>query len=392
MAKQERIKTKYPGVFLVESVSPATGKPDQIIYIRYKVDGKLIEEKVGRTSVNAMSAAKANQLRSDRMAGKADPNTVRRAKEQAAKDAEAGRWTIAKLWNAYSAAKTLSVKRSQTDHSRFEKYLAKPFGNKEPHEIDAFSVHQLTKRLKDSGFSPATVWGVLELLRRIVNFGVKNGDCSPLGFKIDMPKVDNEKTEFMTPDQARAYFQALDEEVDQDAAAYFRIMLLTGIRKGALLALKWEDVDLEKGFLTLQGAVAKNGKTRTIPLSPGALTVLKGIARTDSPYVWPGRGGGPREAFRHMARRLRDKAGLPKSFRPCHGLRHHFASWLASSGQVDLYTLQNLLTHGSAAMTVRYAHLADDALKRAALVADSIMEAGQGGAVAINELTANGKE
>lgn len=385
MAKQERIKTKYPGVFLVNSVSPATGKPDQIIYIRYKLGGKLIEEKVGRTSVNAMTPAKANQLRSERMAGKADSNEVRRAKEQAAKEAEAGRWTITKLWHAYSAAKTLSAKRAQTDQCRFEKYLAKPFGGKEPSEIDLWSVRRLVKRLNDSKLSPATVWGVLELLRRIVNFGVKNGDCAALGFKIDMPKLDNEKTEFMTPEQASAYFQALDEEVDQDAAAYFRIMLLTGIRKGALLALKWEDVDFEKGFLTLQGAVAKNGKTRTIPLSPGALSVLAGVTRTDSPYVWPGRGGGPREAFRHMARRLRDKAGLPKSFRPCHGLRHHFASWLASSGQVDLYTLQNLLTHKSATMTARYAHLADEALKRAAAVADSIIGAGQGGAVAVNE-------
>ena len=50
---------------------------------------------------------------------------------------------------------------------------------------------------------------------------------------------------------------------------------------------------------------------------------------------------------------------------PLHGLRHVFASTLASSGKVDMYTLQKLLTHKSPIMTQRYAHLRDDALKRA---------------------------
>jgi integrase len=169
----------------------------------------------------------------------------------------------------------------------------------------------------------------------------------------------------------------LDEEADQDAAAYFRFMLLTGIRKSALLALQWDDVDLDRAFLVLRGRAAKSGKTQSIPLSPGAVEVLKSIYRTQSPYVWPGRDGGQRADFQRLGRRLRDKAGLPKNFRPCHGLRHCFASWLASSGQVDLYTLQRLLTHGSSAMTARYAHLADDALKRAVAVADGMLDAGK---------------
>jgi integrase len=55
-------------------------------------------------------------------------------------------------------------------------------------------------------------------------------------------------------------------------------------------------------------------------------------------------------------------------------LRHTFASWLASSGEVDLYTPQKLLTHGSAQMTQRYAHLADEAPQRAAAVAGDIFQ------------------
>jgi integrase len=47
---------------------------------------------------------------------------------------------------------------------------------------------------------------------------------------------------------------------------------------------------------------------------------------------------------------------------------------LASSGQVDMYTLQKLLTHKSPQMTQRYAHLRDDALKRASELAGDIIK------------------
>ena len=65
---------------------------------------------------------------------------------------------------------------------------------------------------------------------------------------------------------------------------------------------------------------------------------------------------------------------MPDGFRPIHGLRHVYASMLASSGQVDMYTLQKLLTHKSPVMTQRYAHLRDDVLKRASEVASNIIQ------------------
>ena len=71
--------------------------------------------------------------------------------------------------------------------------------------------------------------------------------------------------------------------------------------------------------------------------------------------------------------RIRKAAGLPVGFRPLHGLRHTFASMLASSGDVDLYTLQKLLTHKTGAMTQRYAHLRDDTLRRASDLAGDLV-------------------
>jgi len=85
--------------------------------------------------------------------------------------------------------------------------------------------------------------------------------------------------------------------------------------------------------------------------------------------------GKQRRTIQHPLRRIRERAGLPKDFRPMHGLRHVFASMLASSGQVDMYTLQKLLTHKSPIMTQRYAHLRDEALKRASSVAGDLLSA-----------------
>lgn len=76
---------------------------------------------------------------------------------------------------------------------------------------------------------------------------------------------------------------------------------------------------------------------------------------------------------RRFTKRIKKEAKLPDDFRPMHGLRHVYASMMASSGQVDLYTLQKMLTHKDPRMTQRYAHLRDEALKRASGVADEII-------------------
>jgi integrase len=78
--------------------------------------------------------------------------------------------------------------------------------------------------------------------------------------------------------------------------------------------------------------------------------------------------------MRQSIARIKNNAELPDGFRPLHGLRHVYASMLASSGKVEMYTLQKLLTHKSPIMTQRYAHLRDETLKRASEVAGDIVK------------------
>ena len=67
-----------------------------------------------------------------------------------------------------------------------------------------------------------------------------------------------------------------------------------------------------------------------------------------------------------------EKAGLPKDFR-AHDLRHTFASVLASSGEIDIFTLQKLLGHKTTQMTNRYTHLMDRSLHRGTEVIDRVL-------------------
>jgi len=388
MAEDKREKSKkYPGVYWRKN----SENGEKTYYIRYRLGGrgsKEIEEPVGKSS-SAMTEAKASQARAARMTRQSLPNTERRTLERAAQEAMVGRWTVQKIWDEYDDAhKDRACAKSDASYAN---RLLPELGEKTPSEIVTLDLERLRRNLAKTKsprtrktLSAQTQKHVLALLKRMLRWAADMGHVDPpVHLKFRMPTVDNEKTEFMTEDQLAAYLKALDEESDQNRAAFFRIALLTGIRRTALLNVMWSDVDLENGFLTLRGATAKNEKTQTIPLSPGAVEVLKGIARTSSPFIWPNQHGGAREDMRRMGRRLRDKAGLPADFRPVHGLRHHFASHLASSG-ASLYEVGTLLTHGDLSVTKRYAHLSDQALRRAASLADDIMKVKKKATVSIN--------
>lgn len=374
MSTNKRIRAEYPGVYYRVSQRIGRAGEERVYYIVFKKDGKTIEEKVGRQYADNMTSAKASGIRADRIEGRRESRKELREKKLAIKRAEDKKMTIAKLWQYYQEGNS-NRKSFRTDLSNYERHLQSRFSLKEPSAITTLDIDSLRNVLLKEGKAPQTVKHIIGLLRRIIRFGVKKGLCSmpdPSKQHFEMPKVDNLQTESMNATQLSKYLQALDQEPDQDATAFLRLALFAGLRKGALLALCWDDIDFERGFITLRGEVAKKGKTDKVPLSQSAREVLLSITRTGSDYVFPGKDGGQRKDYKRIAQRVRDNAGLPKTFRPIHGLRHTYASLLASSGKVDLYTLQKLLTHESPQMTQRYAHLADEALLRAARVTDGI--------------------
>ncbi len=366
MPKQERIKTKYPGVYYIVKGN------EKVFYIYYRSNGRQIEEKAGRQFADDMTAAKAAGIRADRSKGKEPSNSARREKIKAAKLAEAGKMTLERLWGEYEANKADS-KAINTDRGRFQKYLLPDFGNKEPHNIIRLDVDRLRVKLLKT-LKPQTVKHVLGLLKRIVHFGVARQLCQNLNFELEPVKVDNQKTEDLNPEQLKNLLKAIDNSTDIEAANIMRLALYTGMRRGEMFKLKWDDIDFQRGFIAIKNP--KGGVSQKIPLNEQARQVLENHPKTEGKEnVFLRPDGEPFTDIRRRVNPIKQAAGIPDDFRALHGLRHTYASMLASSGQVDLYTIQKLLTHKSPIMTQRYALLRDESLRNASTLAGQIIDA-----------------
>ncbi len=145
------------------------------------------------------------------------------------------------------------------------------------------------------------------------------------------------------------------------------LALNTGCRRGELFGLRWGDVDLVHGNLTVRGEGAKSGRTRHVPLNAEAVDALKAW-QPEQPeadgLVFPGDDGAKLTTLK-TAWLAVAKAAKLADFR-FHDLRHSFASHLVQRG-VSLAVVRELLGHSDFALTLRYAHLA--AADKAAAVA-----------------------
>ena len=210
------------------------------------------------------------------------------------------------------------------------------------------------------------------LLTWIINFGKKKNLCKGISFHIQKPTVRNEKTEDLSDEQLRTLIKKIDESTNIQIKNFMRLVLFTGMRRGEVLKLQWKDVNFDRGFINIRDP--KGGPDQKIPLNDAARNILESHPRENSLYVFPGRNGGQRVSVQAGVNKIKKLAGLPKDFRPLHGIRHLYASMLASSGKVDLYTLQRLLTHKDSRSTQRYAHLRDETLQRASGLAVDIVK------------------
>lgn len=137
------------------------------------------------------------------------------------------------------------------------------------------------------------------------------------------------------------------------------LTLNTGLRRGEIFNLRWPDINFQTKTLTVQGATAKSGETRHIPLNSESIDVLKKwlSQSVGTEWVFPGKEQEQLNTIKTAWRGLISKAKT-KDFR-FHDLRHSFASKLVMRG-IPLNTVRDLLGHSDLKTTLRYAHLAPD--------------------------------
>ena len=172
---------------------------------------------------------------------------------------------------------------------------------------------------------------------------------------------------FLSDEEYRRLGEVLREveregSVRPSAIAAIRLLMLTGCRKGEILTLRWEYVDLDRGELRLPDS--KSG-AKIVHLGEPAIAELRGLAREDgNPWaITSPRPGEPLSDVHDQWHRIRCRAGI-KDVR-LHDLRHSYASGGLLVGE-GLTMIGKLLGHNKVETTARYAHLANDPLKAAA--------------------------
>jgi integrase len=181
-----------------------------------------------------------------------------------------------------------------------------------------------------------------------------------------MFKENNHRLRFLSEEEINRILGACSPHLKPIVAT----ALLTGMRRGELLSLKWEQI--RNDFIYLEAAMTKSGKARQIPINDRLAEVLREVRRGNqlkSPYVFcDSQGRRFHEVKRSFVSACR-RAGL-EDFR-FHDLRHTFASHLVMNG-VGLKAVQELLGHADLKMTMRYAHLSQAHLQEAVAVLNDL--------------------
>ena len=246
-------------------------------------------------------------------------------------------------------------------------------------------VERIESKKQSKGLSPKTVRNLHQIIasamklareQKLIATNPTDG-CA-------LPKVEHKEMKTLPVEQLASF---LREAKDSGVFELYYVELATGLRRGELLGLKWEDLDLERGDLRVRRQIARiNGEVveaplktknayRTLPLAEDTIGVLKAQKQKtgDSPWVFPSPTGRPisPDSVLHMLHRVLKRAGLPRV--RFHDLRHTFAT-LALQNGVDVKTVSGMLGHFSAGFTLdTYAHVTTASQRQAAKTMGSIL-------------------
>jgi integrase len=227
----------------------------------------------------------------------------------------------------------------------------------------AYTKHKHVKRL----LQPASINRELATIRRLLNM------ASELGVIDKVPKVQllpgERVREFTLTRKAEAIYLAASPAPLADVAAF---LLDTGLRLGEALSLDWSQVRLhppqgsERGYITVLGEKSKSGRTRHVPLTARAESILRKLEPSDDGHVFH-HGDGRRlleSSLAHTHKRIRALLKMPAGF-VLHSLRHTFGTRLGESGTADAFAIMRLMGHASITTSQRYCHPTPETLERA---------------------------
>ncbi len=220
--------------------------------------------------------------------------------------------------------------------------------------IEKYKKDRRTAMVYGRPIKPATINREVACLKRMFSLAIEWGRATENpGAKVKLFREDNRMERILTPEEQQRLLAACTDH----SRPFVVTALHTGMRLGEILNLCWDQVDLAKGYLTVEQT--KNGHSRKIPMNRTLTGTLKAVTK-GGPFVFGGEKpyGAIKTSFKAALRR----AGI--SACRFHDLRHTFASSLVAAG-VDLVTVKELLGHSEISMTMRYSHPTPENKRRA---------------------------
>ena len=245
-------------------------------------------------------------------------------------------------------------------------------------------VDRIEAENQPSGLSAKTVRNINQVISSALDLAVaqKIIPSNPTD-ACELPKVEHREMQTIPEEQLQAF---LAEAKATGVYEMYYIELATGLRRGELLGLKWQDIDWKNAIIKVRRQIARvdgqivetplktKNSYRTVTISPQAIEVLKQQkAKTHDQYVFPSPNGGPisPDSVNNTLKRVLARAGIPKV--RFHDLRHTFATIALQNG-VDIKTVSGMLGHFSAGFTLdTYAHVTTAAQKEAAQTMGNVL-------------------
>jgi integrase len=218
-------------------------------------------------------------------------------------------------------------------------------------EVSRRDVLDLLDRVVDGG-APIVANRVLAVVRKLFNWCVARDiiAASPCA-GVKAPTAERTRDRVLSDDELRLVLQAANK-IDYPFGALVKLLALTGQRRDEVARMRRTEVDLDKRLWTLPRERTKADRPHEVPLSNGALDILKAVPRvTGSPFVLTtNNGASPVSGFSKAKRRL--DALLPADMPPwrLHDLRRSCASGLARLG-VAVHITEAVLNHRSGAIS-----------------------------------------
>ena len=365
--------------FLYDSHTKGLGlraTPGAKVYIyQGRLDGKTLRFKIGDTRTWTLDAARQEVTKIQAMVDQGiDPREVKREKLEAIREREAEdirlTMTVRSAWDAYIEDRRVKWgERHLYSHLELSQYGGQkakrgkkkikpgplaPFMDLKLSEMRAELVEEWLK--KESIKRPAQIRLCFSLLRAFLNWcetrkeykGIADpGACGGHLRKDNIPKM-QDRADCLQKEQVKAWFEGVNT-LSPQMSTYLKGLLLTGARRGELMALEWDHVDFQWNSLTIHDKVEG---TRVIPLTPYVAQILYSLPRRNR-FVFssPTSKSGRIEEPRRPHNKALEVAGIPHL--TIHGLRRSFAT-LSEWAECPAGVTAQIMGHKPSAIAERH--------------------------------------